>query len=113
MLGTIQRLRDGTASADFPACLATEHAALMAGMMADPINGPVDALARVARLPPDLRVALKPFPVHYSQAKTLSATATATVELVKALYEGRAVWKSAPNTNIAANSASKARSATA
>ena len=91
LAATIRHLRSGTVSADFPARLAAEHATLMAGMMADPINGPVNALARVATLPPDLRVALKPFPVHYSQAKTLSATATATVELVKALCEGRAV----------------------
>jgi malate dehydrogenase len=88
---TIARLRAGTLSADFPTRLATEHALLMREMMADPINGPVDALARVARLPPDLRVALKPFPVHYSQAKTISATATASVELVTALCQGRAV----------------------
>ena len=39
----------------------------------------------------DRRVALKPFPVHYSQAKTISATATASVELVTALCQGRAV----------------------
>ena len=91
LAATIARLRDGTISADFPARLAAEHASLMAQMMADPIDGPVRALARVARLPPDLRVALKPFPVHYSQAKTISATATATVELVSALCEGRAV----------------------
>ena len=91
LASTIARLRDGTASADFPERLAAEHALLMAEMMADPVNGPVHALARVARLPPDLRVALKPFPVHYSQAKTISATATATVELVTALCEGRAV----------------------
>ena len=88
---TIARLRDGTTSADFPARLAAEHAALMSGMMADPDSGPVRALERVACLPPDLRVALKPFPVHYSQAKTVSATATATIEFVKALCEGRAV----------------------
>ena len=91
LASTIARLRDGTLSADFPARLAAEHAALMAAMSADPINGPVLALERVARLPPDLRVALKPFPVHYSQAKTISATATATVELVAALCGGRAV----------------------
>jgi malate dehydrogenase len=91
LAATIAHLRDGTRSADFPARLAAEHAALMALMMADPINGPVHALARVAQLPPDLRVALKPFPVHYSQAKTVCATATATVELVTALCEGRAV----------------------
>jgi malate dehydrogenase len=91
LAATVARLRDGTRSADFPERLAAEHALLMAEMMADPINGPVRALARVARLPPDLRVALKPFPVHYSQAKTISATATATVELVTALCQGRAV----------------------
>ena len=88
---TIARLRDGLTSSGFAARLSLEHAALMEEMMADAVNGPVRALARIAKLPPDLRVALKPFPVHYSQAKTISATATATVELVKALCEGRAV----------------------
>ena len=91
LAATIARLRAGTLSADFPERLAGEHAALMASMMSDPVMGPVRALERVAKLPPDLRVALKPFPVHYSQAKTISATATATVELVKDLCEGRAV----------------------
>ena len=88
---TIARLRGGLRSSDFATRLAAEHSALMAEMMADAVNGPVRALERIAKLPPDLRVALKPFPVHYSQAKTISATATATVELVKALCEGRAV----------------------
>lgn len=88
---TIKRLRAGTVSADYPERLAAEHATLMAEMMADPVSGPVRALERVARLPPDLRVALKPFAVHFSQAKTVSATANATVELVTALCEGRAV----------------------
>ena len=91
LAATITRLRDGLSLADFSARLAAEHAAVMEEMMADAVNGPVRALARIAKLPPDLRVALKPFPVHYSQAKTISATATATVELVKALCEGRAV----------------------
>ncbi len=91
LASTIAHLRDGTASADFTQRLAVEHAALMAEMIVDPINGPIRALARVAKLPPDLRVALKPFPVHYSQAKTISASANATVELVTALCEGRAV----------------------
>lgn len=92
---TIRHMRGGLDSAEFPQRLALEHAALIAEMAADPVNGPVKALERVSRLPPDLRVALKPFPVHYSQAKTISATATATVELVKALCEGRAVEISA------------------
>ena len=91
LAATVAQLRAGMTSADFPQRLSAEHAALMAMMMADPANGPVRALDYVAKLPPDLRVALKPFAVHYSQAKTISATATATVELITALCEGRAV----------------------
>jgi len=88
---TIARLRGGVSLAEFSGRLAAEHAVVMEEMIADAVNGPVRALTRIAKLPPDLRVALKPFPVHYSQAKTISATATATVELVKALCEGRSV----------------------
>jgi len=88
---TIARLRDGLSLAGFHARLRAEHASLIAEMMADPVGGPVRALERIALLPPDLRVALKPFAVHYSQAKTISATAHATVDLVKALCEGRAI----------------------
>mgnify|MGYP001615014782 FL=1 len=64
---------------------------MMAAMMADPVGGPVRCLQRLAQLPPDLRVALKPFPVHYAQAKTIASTAASTVELVKAFCEGRSV----------------------
>ncbi|MEN3112580.1 hypothetical protein ACFONG_01055 [Uliginosibacterium paludis] len=91
LAATVARLRGGLALAGFHSRLRSEHAALIAGMMADPVNGPVRALDHIATLPPDLRVALKPFAVHYSQAKTISATANATVDLVKALCEGRAV----------------------
>jgi malate dehydrogenase len=91
LASTIARLRCGLRSNDFSSMLAAEHAVMMTEMMADPINGPIRGLERIALLPPDLRVALKPFAVHYSQAKTISATATATVDLVKALCEGRAV----------------------
>lgn len=88
---SIARLRGGLAATEFHARLREEHAALIAAMMADPVAGPVRAFERIAALPPDLRVALKPFAVHYSQAKTISATANATVDLVKALCEGRAI----------------------
>jgi malate dehydrogenase len=91
LAATIERLRGGLALADYHARLRDEHAGLIAAMMADPVRGPVQALAHIATLPPDLRVALKPFAVHYSQAKTIAATANATVDLVKALCEGRAV----------------------
>lgn len=91
LAATIARLRAGQGLSQFSERLAAEHAVVIAEMMADPVSGPVRALSRIAQLPPDLRVALKPFPVHYSQAKTISASATATVELVKALCEGRAI----------------------
>lgn len=38
---------------------------------------------------------LKPFAIHYTDAKTQTATAAATVELVKAVLEGRRVEVSA------------------
>lgn len=88
---TVTRLRAGLTTQSYPGRLADEHRAMMVDLLADPVGGPVRALDRIALLPPDLRVALKPFPVHYSQAKTVSATASATVELVKALCEGRSV----------------------
>ena len=58
-------------------------------------NGAVRALQYVRDLPPDLRVPLKPFAIHYTDAKTQTATAAATVELVKAVLEGRRVEISA------------------
>lgn len=91
LAATVERLRGGLALADYHVRLRAEHATLIAAMMADPVAGPVRALDRIATLPPDLRVALKPFAVHYSQAKTIAATANATLDLVKALCEGRAV----------------------
>lgn len=91
LAAAVERLRGGLAPEDFHERLRAEHADLIASMTADPATGPVRALDRIAALPPDLRVALKPFAVHYSQAKTVSATATATVDLVKAVCEGRAV----------------------
>lgn len=91
LAATIARLRGGLAGADFTARLKAEQADLIAAMVADPVAGPVRALAHIATLPPDLRVALKPFAVHYSQSKTIAASANATVELVKAVCAGRAV----------------------
>ncbi|MEN9358976.1 MAG: L-lactate dehydrogenase 2 [Verrucomicrobiota bacterium] len=91
LAGTVQSLRGGLAPGDYPERLMKEHQEMMARMMADPIGGPVSCLEHLGSLPPDLRVALKPFPVHYSQAKTIAATAAASVELVKALCEGRSV----------------------
>jgi malate dehydrogenase len=49
------------------------------------------AYAYVDSLPPDLRVVLKPFVTHLSGAKTISATANVTVDLVQNLLEGREI----------------------
>lgn len=45
----------------------------------------------VDSLPPDLRVVVKPFVTHVSGAKTITATANVTVDLVQNLLEGREV----------------------
>ncbi len=45
----------------------------------------------VDSLPPDLRVVIKPFVTHVSGAKTITATANVTVDLVQNLLEGREV----------------------
>ena len=50
-----------------------------------------EAYTYVDRLPPDLRVVLKPLVTHLSGAKTISATANVTVDLVKTLLDGREI----------------------
>ncbi|HOB62530.1 MAG TPA: malate dehydrogenase [Candidatus Competibacteraceae bacterium] len=86
---TERRLRRGVDTADFPAVLAAEQQRLVEMLQQNPVSGPAEALRHVATLPPDLRVALKPFAIHYTAAKTLEATANATLELVRAICEGR------------------------
>ncbi len=89
------RLRRGLSTTDFPAALKNHQQQLIALITSDPINGAVQALAYANELPPDLRVALKPFAIHYTDAKTQTATAAATVDLVKAVLEGRRIEVSA------------------
>lgn len=50
-----------------------------------------EAYTYVDRLPPDLRVIIKPYVTHLSGAKTISATANVTVDLVKTLLDGREI----------------------
>lgn len=84
-----KQLRSGLNTADFPGRLAQERQRLVAMLMADPRGGPYQALRYVASLPPDLRVALKPFAIHYTEAKTVEATCHAVVELITAIVAGR------------------------
>ncbi|MGF1482482.1 MAG: malate dehydrogenase [Cyanophyceae cyanobacterium] len=50
-----------------------------------------EAYRYVDSLPPDLRVVLKPFVTQMSGAKTISATANVTVNLVRHLMEGQEI----------------------
>lgn len=78
-------------AADFPAAVGRELAALVALLHDDPYDGPVRAYQRIATLPPDLRVVLKPFVTHYTEAKTIVATAHATVDLVEWIVQCHSV----------------------
>lgn len=88
-------LRRGLRTEDYPAALLAHQRRLIEMIASDPQNGALKALHSIRDLPPDLRVPLKPFAIHYTDAKTQTATAAATVELVKAVLEGRRVEVSA------------------
>lgn len=88
-------LRRGLRTEDYPAALLAHQRRLIDMIATDPQNGALKALHSIRDLPPDLRVPLKPFAIHYTDAKTQTATAAATVELVKAVLEGRRVEVSA------------------
>ncbi len=89
---TLQRDSRQTASrgdrsvSQFPAEVADEKHALLTLLKQGDI---VQAYRYVDQLPPDLRVVLKPFVTHTSGAKTISATANVTLDLVQNLLEGR------------------------
>ncbi|MEO1148493.1 MAG: lactate dehydrogenase [Cyanobacteria bacterium J06638_22] len=84
----VQRLRQGQSVSDFPTNVEREKKAVMADLREQRIAKAYDA---VSQLSPDLRVVIKPFVTHLSGAKTISATANVTVELVRTLLEGREV----------------------
>ena len=83
------KLRRGLTTEDYPTALLAHQHRLVEIISSDPNNGAIAALHSIRNLPPDLRVGLKPFAIHYTDAKTQTATAAATVELVKAVLEGR------------------------
>lgn len=84
-----KRLRRGEESNTFAQRLEAERGRLVEMLTSDPHGGPGQALRHVAGLAPDLRVALKPFAIHYTEAKTVEATCHAVVELVTAIVSGR------------------------
>ncbi|MBW4652708.1 MAG: hypothetical protein KME20_06750 [Kaiparowitsia implicata GSE-PSE-MK54-09C] len=84
----LTRLRQGHAVPEFPDYVSQERTAVLALVKAGNIAAAYDY---VDRLSPDLRVVIKPFITHLSGAKTISATANVTVDLVKALMDGREI----------------------
>ncbi len=87
--GVEEKLRRGVGTKDFPGALAYQRTVVMDMMHGDAADGPQRALRHLATLGPDLRVALKPTVIHATRSKTVEATATATVDMVKAITEGR------------------------
>ena len=84
-----KQLRGALGTTDFPARLVEGRKRLIQMLIDDPRDGAWCALGHVATLPPDLRVALKPFAIHYTDAKTVEATSHAVVELITAIVSGR------------------------
>ncbi|NJO21535.1 MAG: malate dehydrogenase [Spirulinaceae cyanobacterium RM2_2_10] len=81
-----QRLQRDRRSRDFPDEVQREKQRVGEYLQVDAIQ---QAYQYVGSLPPDLRVAVKPFVTHFSGAKTVAATANVTVDLVQTLLEGR------------------------
>ncbi len=79
----------------FPARLTEGTKELVAMLHDGGPDGPVRAYDYIAGLPPELRVALRPIATHYTEAKTIVATAHATLDLIRWILQGRAVEVSA------------------
>ncbi len=78
-------------AAEFPGAVARELKHLVSLLHDDPHDGPARAYEHIATLPPDLRVVLKPLTTHYTEAKTVVATAHAAVDLVEWILQGHSV----------------------
>ena len=76
---------------EFPATVAREMKAMVAFLHDDPHEGPARAYEHISTLSPDLRVVLKPLVTHYTEAKTVVATAHAAVDLVEWISRGFSV----------------------
>lgn len=85
---TRRRLQRDRSIRNFHQEVAQEKQAVMAYLKQNNIQ---QAYRYVDSLPPDLRVVVKPFVTHISGAKTISATANVTTDLVQNLLEGREI----------------------
>lgn len=85
---TRHSLRRGRSVSQFPTEVAEEKQIVAQHVREGDI---FKAYQYVDSLPPDLRVVVKPFVTHMSGAKTITATANVTVDLVQNLLQGREV----------------------
>ncbi|WP_082131558.1 lactate/malate family dehydrogenase [Cellulomonas sp. FA1] len=83
----VARLRGGRTLATFPAEIADAKAQLMALASRDIAA----AFALIDTWPPDLRVVARPWMTHQSGAKTATGTASATIDLVETILDGREI----------------------
>ena len=85
---TVGRLRCGTDLDNFAESCARERRAVTELLAAGQV---AEAFTRVDSLSPDVRVFVKPYVTHLSGSKTVLATASVTVDLVRTLLDGREV----------------------
>ncbi|MDX2212177.1 MAG: hypothetical protein SFY66_02695 [Oculatellaceae cyanobacterium bins.114] len=84
----LKRLRRGRLIHAFPDEVSREKQIVLNNLQENNVQ---DVYEYVDRLPPDLRVVIKPYVTHLSGAKTISATANVTVDLVKTLLDGKEI----------------------
>ena len=92
MSGVVTRLRRGTEETDYRLSVLAETARLLQMVQ---VGNVAAAFAEADGLPPDVRVVVRPFITHFSGAKTVRATANATVSLVERLLAGDDVFLAA------------------
>lgn len=83
----LDRLRRGRSLDTFTDEIAHAQAALLSAAQDD--TG--DAFALIDSWPPDLRAVARPWMTHQSGAKTATATASATADLVETIFDGREI----------------------
>ena len=88
LAGTVARLRHDATLDDFAETCVRERKAVTELLAAGRV---AEAFTRVDALAPDVRVIVKPYVTHLSGSKTVLATASVTVDLVRTLLDGREV----------------------
>ena len=83
----VERLRTGGEYAHFQAQVAAARRSIHSLLTTDIVQ----AFDRIEAMPADVRVLLRPELTHLSGAKTVMATANATVDMVRQIVEGREI----------------------